>query len=662
MHQLSATLLSAQRDSTALPHIAVSLAERWGGVTQLRWERVYNGQEPDGAHAAIVSSSSGALIRVRVQTDPAALLVQRAASPGPDAQFSAWQSLGAASAKAGVAVTEIDGEIRVYDVAPDQRSIRERSSADDGVTFGSPRSIATSTLSIGAIAAAAAPGGAALIVYADSSGGVSAMMRTGGTWSSPGKWTNSLSSVDGIACASVDSAWAVVLCGTAADGASGVWTCALSGASPAVAVWSTLHEVIASSAGSGVTYAQPGLCIADGLRMSFVEAYGGANGYAQTLTTHPPASARFADHRWREPIPFGPASGVGPALTADASHVWLTTPSGVWRAQLSPSRVDVSDAVILADLRETPRGASLTLHLAEERMPAALLSDAAGPLGQEISLAWGYQTGAGKETGQAQRYWAREARRETLRGSPVTVLEAEDAWWFLAAMRARRQLTWPAQTASVWQILSRLLTMAGLSASQTLSSPAIVATYPPVTISPNESLAAAVHSLMARVPDLTRFSDGVLEAVHARETDAPVYRYGGAGEHAVLNAVRSSTLSRVNHVQVYGDGAIGQALNQSELERVGNLLVQVTDRSLTTESAAARRAETELRARAAREPLACISVPVNAGQQLHDVVSVTAPGVGWKQERLRVAALRTRYDIGGGRAVYRQDIDLISGV
>ena len=472
-------------------------------------------------------------------------------------------------------------------------------------------------------------------------------------------WTNTLSRIDGVTCAFIDGDWAVVVCGRLPDGSSGVWSCALgAGSSQTVGTWSPLREVIASAAGAGVTHRQPSLCVADGPRLSFVESFGGVKGYVQTLTTHAPAAARFRDHRWREPSPFGGTLRTGPALAADASHAWLTTPSGVWRAGIAAREIDLSDSVIYADVKETPRGSSLTLHLAEDSRLDSSITQGSGPLGHEVSIAWGYETSAGGETGQAQRYWTREVRRETRRGGPVTVLEAEDAWWFLGNTRTRRQLVWPPHTTSVWTILLRLLTMAGLSVSLARSSPSIVSTYPAMTVSPNESIAVAINRLMARVPDLLRFSDGTLEAVQALETDASVYAYGGAGEHALLDAGRSSTLSRVNHVQVYGDGAVGQAVNEAEVESIGNLLVQVVDRSLTTAHVAAIRAEAELRTRGALQPFARITVPVNAGQQLHDVVTVTAPSVGWDAERLRAAGLRTRYDVGGPQAVYRQDIDL----
>ncbi len=661
MHSLSKTLLAAQRDRAAIPYVHATLAERWGGVTQLRWERLASGQETDGQHDAVITSG-GSLIRIRAQDNPNGLFVQRVPSPGPDAQFGVWRKLGETSASAGVAVIEIGNQIHVFDVAANRRTIRERTSRDDSATFSPPRTIATAAANVTSLAAASGAGGGALLLYAESTGVVRSMTRTAGAWSPSSAWTNSLRTVDGIACAHIDGDWAVVVCGTLSNGSSGVWTCTLgAGSSQTAGTWSMLREVIASAAGADVTYRDPGVCAADGPHISFVEAYGGAGGYSQTMTTHGAAGTRFRDHRWREPSPFGQTGGSGPALIADASFAWLTTPSGVWRARIGAPSIDISRSVVAADARETPRGASLTLVLAEGPHLDPSITVGAGPLGHELSIAWGYETAEGRETGQPQRYWVREVRRETRRGSPVTVLEAEDPWWFLGNMRARRQLTWPAHTASVWNILGQLLTMAGLSAALARSSPSIVATYPAVTVSPNESLAVAINRLMSRVPDVLRFSDGVLEAIHTRETDPAVYSYGDPGGHALLDAARSSALSRVNHVQVYGRGAIAQAVNEREMASVGSLLVQVVDRSLTTTEVAATRAEAELRSRGILQPFARITVPVNAGQQLHDVVSVTAPSVGWMSERLRVAGLRTRYDVGGSQPVYQQDIEL-SGV
>jgi len=250
MHSLSETLLAAQRDRAAIPYVHATLAERWGGVTQLRWERLASGQEPDGPHDAVITSG-GSLIRVRAQADPNGLFIQRTASPGPDAQFGAWRNLGATFASGGIAVIEIGGQIHVFDVGANQRTIRERTSRDDGVTFGSPRTVATAAANVTSLAAASATGGGALVLYAESTGAVRSMTRAAGTWSSAVVWTNSLRTVDGIACAHIDGDWAVVVCGTLSNGSSGVWTCTLgAGSSQTAETWSMLREVIASAAGA----------------------------------------------------------------------------------------------------------------------------------------------------------------------------------------------------------------------------------------------------------------------------------------------------------------------------------------------------------------------------------------------------------------------------
>ena len=660
MHPLTQTLLAAQVRESSVPYVEASLSNRWGGVAQLTWERIYTGPEPDdGSRAALSSARSGALLRVRTNPTAGTLHAQRVANPAPGSVFGAWRDLGTTSRTSGVALAQLGAGPLLFDVAPDQRTIRERTSRDDGATYSAPETIVAASRDVQALAAAASPSGSALLLYSDAAGRIYSVIRTGATWTSTQLWTNSLGAVHGIACAYIDGDWAVMCCGAAPDGSAGVWTCILGdGNAETVRTWSSLREVMAAAAGSLVTYRTPSLCNADRPRMTFVEAYGGGGGYSHTLASYAPAGARFAEHRWREPSPFPLSSDSGPALTADSRYVYLTTPSGVWRAAVALTETDISDAVISADVRETPRGATARIELDNRSGVYSTGEGGALQLGQEVSIAWGYETAAGREAAQPQRYWLREARREARAGSAVTVLEAEDAWWFLGSMRARRQLTWPAHTASAQQILGRLLTMAGLSASLSNSSPGIVATYPAMTISPNESLALGISRLMTRVPDLLRFSDGALEAVHARATDEPVYDYGGERGHAILEARESSALSPVNHVQVYGDGALGQAMNQPELQRVGNLLVQVIDRSLTTADAATSRAQDELRARGVLQPHARITAPVNAGQQLYDVISVTDPVIGWTGEAMRVAGLRTRYSIGGGRPVYQQELDL----
>ena len=52
MRTISSTLLAAQRAASATPHLRVRLYDRDASVARLRWQRWYEGSEPDGPCAA----------------------------------------------------------------------------------------------------------------------------------------------------------------------------------------------------------------------------------------------------------------------------------------------------------------------------------------------------------------------------------------------------------------------------------------------------------------------------------------------------------------------------------------------------------------------------------------------------------------------------------
>ena len=68
MRNLSSTLLATQKKATRRPYVKVHVVERVGGITRFNWSSLYEGEEADHFHAAIVAGD-GSLIRLRV--DPA---------------------------------------------------------------------------------------------------------------------------------------------------------------------------------------------------------------------------------------------------------------------------------------------------------------------------------------------------------------------------------------------------------------------------------------------------------------------------------------------------------------------------------------------------------------------------------------------------------------
>lgn len=94
MRTLSDTLLEAQKGKSLLPYIKVQVKNRVAGITRLDWERLYQGSEDDGLHAATMPGD-GSLIRLRTASPGGALYRQRVTSPGPESDFSQWTEWGA---------------------------------------------------------------------------------------------------------------------------------------------------------------------------------------------------------------------------------------------------------------------------------------------------------------------------------------------------------------------------------------------------------------------------------------------------------------------------------------------------------------------------------------------------------------------------------------
>ena len=81
------------------------------------------------------------------------------------------------------------------------------------------------------------------------------------------------------------------------------------------------------------------------------------------------------------------------------------------------------------------------------------------------------------------------------------------------------------------------------------------------------------------------------------------------------------------------------------------------DRNLTTVAQAGTRADAVLRGAALAAISGEITVPVNCGQELYDVVEVTDAGAGLSAARRRVLGLEMRY-MTGARPAYEQRISL----
>lgn len=634
MRALSADLLAAQRSPSAAPYLHIELHDRVSGVRRLAWTRVYSGAEPDGYHAACVPADDS-LIRARVTGGR--VYYQRVTSPGPGSTYSSWADLGAA-ADAGVALCADGARVLLFYIDPGGTVIKVRESTDNGATLGAAVTAANASGAATWLAADVKPGGDAALIY-NVGAAVYAARRTSGAWGAAAAWPNSVASVAGVACHHSGD-WNVAIAGADASDNDMLWTAVFGdGFSQTAGTWSALRELMRASPGSAVTYRAPFLVRSDTAHLTFVEKFTGVAAYARPLHSHSPAAATYSANLWREPAPFDLQSDFGQAIAFGTNAAWLSTPSGVWMAGVVTPTLDVTADVLECTTRDAPFAGEVRLVL---RNDDGRYSALAAPLklGAEVRVGPGYRTAGGPAFSEGPSYWTESTERRTGRGEGSVVITARNGWALLDAWRARRTFAWAAGERTVFAILAQLFARVGLEFSGISPSSEATATLPAFTVHPNESALTAVRRLLSLVPDvifLRRESAFITEPL---ATDASVYSYGGA--HAIYSA-RYADRSAANRVQVFGKNVFGERFDWPSVALASDRLLQVLDANATTQALAEAHADALL-ANAMRAATSCeITVPVNCGQELHDVIDVTDAGAGLSAAKRRVAAIELRY-------------------
>jgi len=649
MRTLPAPLLAAQKSRSAVLYLKVTVSDRIGGVRRLAFSRLYTGSEPDGYHAAAMPGD-GSLLRARAAGGR--LYYQRVTSPGAGSNFASWTDLEAA-ADVGVALCADGSRALLFFVDPGGTVLKLRESTDNGATLGAAVTVATASGAVAWLAADAKSNGDALLLY--SAGAmVFSVKRTGGAWGSASAWTNSVASVTGLACYHQGD-WNTVICGTNSAAEAFVWTAVFGeGFSQALNTWSALREVTRASAGSGVSLRSPFLSQPDTYRLTFVEKYTGSVAYNRPYHSHSPATVDFAANLWREPVPFDLTSEFGQAIAFSAAAVWLSTPAGVWTASLAATTLDVTADVLEATVQDRPFEGRCRVVLRNDggryfTLPSQIKT------GAEVRISPGYVTASGPQASDGPAYWIDIIERRSAGGEATLVLEGRDAWSLLGDWRARRQYAWVAGERNVFGILQFLFSRAGLEFSSAGSSATAANHYPAFTVHPGDSGLTAVRRLLATLPDVIFVRGEFAFVTEPLASDATDYGYGT--DHALLAGRYADETAVANRAQVFGKAIFGERFDWPGVQSTYDRLRQVDDRNLTAVAEVESRAEAVLRQAALEAMSGEITVPVNCGQELYDVVEVTDAGAGLTAARRRVLGLSFRYSTGE-RPVYEQRIAL----
>ena len=183
------------------------------------------------------------------------------------------------------------------------------------------------------------------------------------------------------------------------------------------------------------------------------------------------------------------------------------------------------------------------------------------------------------------------------------------------------------------------------------SSSAITDLEPAFTIMPGESGKTAVLRLLSIVEEVLFFRGNYGYLRYPQDSDATDYEYGT--DHSILEGEYSQQAKAINRAQVFGDEVFTEDWDWPEIELVLDILGQAQDLNLDTEARAHARGQAMLRDAEIHAGAGQITVPLNCGQELYDVVEITDQRAGLSAAKRRGLALQHTYAPSKGTYVLR---------
>ncbi|MFH0847579.1 MAG: hypothetical protein V1894_05975 [Chloroflexota bacterium] len=667
MRDLTETLLGAQKKASGVPYVSVTARDKTLGVANLSWERLYSGGEPDFRHAVVIPED-GSLIRFRVgpQVDSYKLYRQRVVSPGPGSDFSGWTYLNQYGVLAVASCARGD-EVSVFWVR-NNRAIYQQKSTDSGASWGTPVIIDYSPgEEVYAASAVYKPNGDLALFFNDAST-LWVKKCTSGVWQDKAAWDKTTGDLSGIACVH-DEDFNLLLTGRDSAGNYKLWSLIYGdGADVPSGTWSDLKEIASAPSGGGYEYAQVFMVNADTHRAFFTERFSGTQAYSRPFRMNLLPDTLFLDSLWREAVSFDAEAGYGLALAGQGDYLWLTNPSGVWRAKLEETSLDLTPDVI-----------SLKLELGEKQGRAAIelrnddgryASPGSGALAQlrcgaEISVSPGYRTSLGAEVSPGLTFALTGYEHTSSDGKASLILHAEDGWGLLTEWTARCQMRWNKETdeMSVKDLIGFILAKVGLRLEVKSQSEMVTGYFPDFTIHPGNRGSDFIRSLLAFVPDLLFIEGGCAYLVNPETSDTPVYSYGAS--HPIFEGHYLSGQELPNRVLVEGYDPVGASpivsdvFSWAEIQGSYDRLERIYDRNINTVEKAEARGNAVLRKASVSSTGGFIRTPVNCGQELYDVIDLTDSRVGLSSVKRRVMELTLIYNPRRGE--YEQKL-LLEGV
>ncbi len=643
MRTLSSTLLSAQQSASGIPYVKVEAKNKIAGVVRLDWTRLYIGSEDDCFHA-LTMPGDGSLIRVRLTpaADGRKLYRQRVASPGPGSDFSGWTYTNQYGCLA-VAAASCGAEVSIIWIN-ENREVRRIISSDNGATWGTPELIDYSpTTSVNGLTASYKPNGDLGIFFADQTT-LYVKKRVGGSWQEKTAWDKTTGDLSGVA-AVYDADWNLIVSGQDSAGNFKLWSLIYGdGGDVASGTWSALKEFASAPSDGNFQYNGVFMAKPDVYRCFYIETFSGTEAYHRPFWSHSVPGSSFTDNPWREPVPCNLSSEYGLAIAHHGDYCWLSAPSGVWRAGLGETSLDLSLDVISLNQETEPGQGRLTIELRNDEgnyasLPAPL------EIGCQIEFSPGYVTAEGNELSSGQTF-ALEACEYISSGTQAgLLLHARDGWDRINKWQARHQFRWNqgSEEMDVKQIIEFVLARVGLKLETLSQSSVITSYYPDFAIHTGNRGDTIIGKLLSFVPDVLFIEGNKACLVNPLSSDESVYAYGQA--HALFESRYQYSAWKVNRIQVEGydptsaELLVVDSFSWGKIDKLYDRLKQLEDRNIDTVTKAEERGSAYLRHAEMESGRSNIRIPVNCGQQLYDVIDVTDSRAGLSAEKKRVLGM-----------------------
>jgi hypothetical protein len=651
MRTLTSTLLAAQKQANAVPYVKLEAVNKIAGADRYSWTRLHEGSEVDYYHS-MTMPGDGSMVRARTTPpgDSKKLYRQRVSSPGPGSDFSQWTYTNQYNV-AVTAAASLDSEVAIFLIRTN-REIKRLMSYDYGATWSSAEIIEYSqTTAIHGIAAAYKPNGDIAVFIADAAT-LYVLKCIGGQWQAKVAWDKTTGDLSGVACM-YDGDWNLLVTGKDTAGNYKLWSLVYGdGGNVAAGTWSALRELATAPAGGDYEYKQPFLDKTDVYRCFFIEKYSGIEAYSRPFRSCALPGTAYGAGLWREPVPFDCSCEYGLAMAHYGDYGWLASTDGIWRAPLTSQSLDLT-ADIVSVRQETGMAAGvLEVELDNNDGRYALPGQgeiAALDIGCQLEFSPGYRTTAGAEYSTGQTFCVESIEHASSGGRAGVILRARDGWGALGEWSARQQMRWnkSASAYSIKDIIAVIMARAGLKLEVKSQSDTITGFYPDFTVNPNDNGKSTVQKLLSFVPDLIFIEGTKVYLVNPQSDDAAEYSYGI--EHVILEGRYRQGAMRTNHVQVEGyDTVQGKMIvvdsfDWDDIERLYDRIKHIEDRNLNTAEKAYQRGEALLRKAEIDTIEGSITVPVNCGQQLYDVIEITDTSCGLVNVKRRVSGITLVY-------------------